>query len=293
MAYLKDVKVKKVSFVKRAANQRKFLLLKSDDSNNKEEENYKPMRKEVNEFLIKLLKSDKVVSKPVEGIIEILKGDKDLNLSDEEIQEAKDFVTFSREVMPEIEKKSKDSDDDKKDDVKKSKSNDDNGDSTIVSISKEEYTKMQDTMNSLSDTIQKMNRNTERRDLISWLEKECPFLPSPVGETAEIILKMQEADAKSAEAYKTQLKTASAMLAQSATLREIGTSTDDLIKAEGTELELISKFSKDVDEVRKSSDGANGHISPDKLANIIRSYGSRAFEQYRNAHADRAARRGR
>lgn len=293
MGYLTDVNVTKIAFVKRAANKRKFLLLKSDgvnvnDSNNNEE-TYKPMRKEVREFLIKMLKSAESVNKSVEDIVKLVKEDSTLKLADDEVQEVTDFASFSKETAPEV-KEPDNKEKDKKVVNKSTDNGDDNKDNT-VSISKKQYEEMQSTMTTLQDTIKKMTHNTERRELVSWLEKECPFLPADNGATADIILKMQEADPKSAEEYKKQLKTASAMLEKSSTFEEIGTSTDDLIKAEGTELELISKFSKDVETLRKSTEG--GVVSADQIAQVIRGYGPAAFESYRNAHADRALHRGR
>lgn len=287
MGFLKNVKVSKVSFVRRAANKRKFVLLKSDDSeddNNNNEEKYTPMKSEVREFLTRLFKSTEVANKTVNELVETVKSQESFKLSDEEIAEVKDFISFQKEITPETKLEPKSKVDNDENGLKK-----DNNSKSVdkVIISKEEYNNLTTNLSELQKAVATLNKTAERNAVRSFLEKECAFLPADVEETVDIIMDMQATNPKGADKYKETLKKASVIVENSSTFTEIGSSTDDLLKSEAGQegFELIEKINHEFTELRKSSD--TGYVSPDQIVRIVNSFGP-MVEKYRVAHILRA-----
>ena len=88
MAYLKNLSVNKISFVNKAANKRKFVLLKSDETPDNNMGDVIRMRKEIKAKLIEVMKSETAIEK----IVVLLKADADLKVTEAEVLEVTDFV---------------------------------------------------------------------------------------------------------------------------------------------------------------------------------------------------------
>jgi len=292
MSYLKDVNVKLVSFVRKAANMRTFPLLKSADpvnniENNNNEE-YKPMRKEVKEKLLKTLKVEENLTKESADIVNIMKADTELKLSDAEVAELTDYVDVAKAGFPFTAKpEDKKEESDKKKEEKKEKDE----------VKGKEMQKSVDESNAvllkkisdLETTLSNMSKSAERHSIIEFLKNDCSFLPADVEKTADTIISLQGVSKESADSYKETLKKASAAVEQSSILKEVGTSTDEILKSESSVegFELIKKFTDKLDTIKKSADG--NKVSSNEIVNLIKSFGSQ-YDSYRIAHILRAKR---
>lgn len=288
MGFLKDVSVSKVSFVRKAANKRKFLLLKSEDcgdndnnsdnvDNNDNKEMYTPMRKEVKDAILTIFKNAEPTATSAD-IITVLKSNVELKLSEQEMTEATDYVDFVKmasvniNVNPNtgIEKKEETAEMKKEDTVDSNSNN--------VELMKQ--------VQNLTAQLAELNKSAQRNSIVTWLQKECAFAAIDIEKTADAILNMQSVDPASAELFKDSLKKSSTVLENAPILREVGNSTDALLKSESNGFELIRKFNNGVTELKKSSDGKSP--SAESIVNLIKSFGSE-WTTYRFAHARRAA----
>jgi hypothetical protein len=288
MSFLKDVIVSRVSFVRKAANKRKFLLLKSDEGTIenlgdvviKEEEIYKPMRNEVKTKLVEVLKSTDNTQKTVDEIIALVKSDTSLNLIETEVAEITDFVDFHKQasttvadvVIPPVVE------------VPLTK--------TQEEIEKEEKDNMDNAqllkqVEDLTTKLDVMTKSAQRRDILTFLQKECAFLPEDINKTADTIMELTAVNPATAETFKESLKKASVAVEHSSILKEVGSSTEALLKSEGDGFDLIRKFSADMSELKKSADG--GVMTSESIVNLVKSYGNQ-FNDYRIAHILRAKR---
>jgi len=279
MSFLKDVIVSKVSFVRKAANKRKFLLLKSDDAvdvdinndndNDNDKEQYTPMRKEVKEAILQIVKSAAPAVIP-DNIVDLLKANVDLKLTDVEAIEVAEYLDFTKSativvppVIPPI---------------------------INTENKKEELEKMDNAtllkqVQDLTTQLAEISKSTQRRELTTWLEKECSFMPDDINKTVDTIMELASHSQSAAEAYKDTLKKTSAALENAPVLREIGVSTDSLLKSEGDGFDLVKKFNAKFSEIRKSAD--TGAVTSDTIVNIIKSFGSE-WDIYRKVHDRRA-----
>ena len=289
MSYLKDLTVSKVSFVRKAANKRKFLLLKADDSESESVLNtkeYIPMRKEVKEAMINILKSASS-----DDVVAVLKADVNLKLTESEAVEIADYVDVVK--MTATEKKKLMEEDKKKDDagIPHTDKINDNDEDNVKKMAKElEPTENEKQLllkiDSLTSTLEKLSKESKRRDIVSWLQKECPFLPDDISKTADEIMELDAANPTLAERYRTTLKKASTAMEKSSIFSEQGVSTDVLLKNESEGFDLIQKFNNDLQTLKKS---ANGEISSKDIVNLVKQHGSE-YNQYRVAHILRAKR---
>jgi hypothetical protein len=232
MSYLKDLTVSKVSFVRKAANKRKFLLLKTaaddvdvdvdsviENTNNVKE--YIPMRKEVKDAMINILKS---ASSDDINVIDMLKADVSLKLTESECIEVTDYVDVVKMTAAE---KKKLLDEDKKLDAAgtphKDKINDHDEDN-VKKMETQEKEQLLQKIDSLTTHIEKLTKDSKRRDIVSWLQKECPFLPDDISKTADEIMELDAANPTLAERYRTTLKKVSTATEKSNIFTEQGVS---------------------------------------------------------------------
>jgi hypothetical protein len=296
MSYLKDLTVSKVSFVRKAANKRKFLLLKADDSDSDSSvnvpntEEYIPMRKEVKEAMINILKSASSATDDM-NVVDMLKADINLKLTESEAVEVADYVDVVKMTAAE---KKKLLEEDKKLDAAgtphKDKINDNDEDNVKKMAKETEPTENEKQLllkiDSLTSTLETLSKESKRRDIVSWLQKECPFLPDDVTKTADEIMELDAANPTLAERYRTTLKKASVAMQQSNLFTEQGVSTDVLLKSESEGFDLIQKFNNDLQTLKKS---ANGNVSSADIVNLVKQHGSE-YNNYRKAHILRAKR---
>jgi hypothetical protein len=275
MALLKNLKINKVSFVRRAANKRKFLLLKAEDSssslgeessisNNNNDNNNKggaEVRSEVKTKLTSLFKTEKDTSK----LMEVLKGDKELKLSDEEVVEVQNTLELLKSVSAEPQSP-----------PPKADGNND-GDGV-------ELKKVLEENKALLDRVEKMETDTLRRDTAAWVKTHCPYLPDGVEKTVDKIIEIQKASPTAAEMLKEELKRSSAALQESATFSEIGVSAEGII-TDDIGGDLLAEVQKSLTEIRKSGEMQD---LPQKVADIVRAQGAEAYNRYRAAHIRRA-----
>jgi hypothetical protein len=285
MAFLTDIKVDRVSFVRKAANKRTFVLLKSADSiinkkeKKEEEEVYKPMRKEVKDVLLKTLKVEENITKSSADIVDILKADVELKLSETEIVELNDYVDVAKAGFPFISPEDK-----------KKKAEEEAAKLKLKKEDEEKMTKSQEDLvkeiSSLKKSLDEITKATEKRDILSFLQKECAFLPEDIEKTADIILSLPTS---AATAYKETLKKASAAVEHSTLLKEIGNSTDEILKSESQVdgFDLIKKFSTSLETIKKSAEGKP--VSSETIVNLMKSFGPQ-YNDYRVAHILRAKR---
>jgi hypothetical protein len=298
MAFLKDVNVKLVSFVRKAANKRTFTLMKSADSdsdsiinedNEKNNEVYKPMRKEVKAAILKMVNLFKSADSTVtpDNMVETLKSDDTLKLSENEIVEIADHVEMLKAGFPFVspeEKKKKEAENKKKEE----------GNNLVMKTEeadelKKSHDALKEEIISLRKALTDITKASERQDVMLFLQKECAFLPEDVEKTAETILELSAVSPKMATAHKETLKKASAAIEQSNLFKEIGSSTDAILKSE-SEVEgfdLIKQFSTSLETIKKSADGKP--ISSDSIANLVKGFGPQ-YNAYREAHILRAKR---
>jgi hypothetical protein len=287
MAYLKNLSVNKISFVNKAANKRKFVLLKSDETPDNNMGDVIRMRKEIKAKLIEVMKSETAIEK----IVVLLKADADLKVTEAEVLEVTDFVEVAnaatcsaaeaaaaklevdkKKKTEETEKAEKAADNTKKEDKDKEPNMPDTEKSELLKAN-------QDLMTRLS----KMENDQKKRDLVSWLQKECAFLPEDVNKAADTIMQLEAVSKEAAEKFKETLQKSSTAIQNSKLFSEVGVSTDSLMKSEGDGFELIRKVSRSFDELKKS----DKPMTPDAVRHIVNGFGNE-YESYRRSHIQRA-----
>lgn len=271
MGFLKNLKVCKVSFVRRGANKRKFLLLKSEDSihDNDQTKGGNEMKELVKEKVIEILNKEQDPAK----VVTLLKADKDienLKLSDEEFTEVANSVEFFKSLLT-----TKASDDEeKKEEAKKkeeaaaaikkaaelSAANGGTDAKTLADVLTKFETvttaleKSQKTIEAQSAKIEKQEAVSERRDVLKWLHLSCPYLPADFEKTADEIIAVQKESSSAAATMKEVLKSTSAAMANSDIFEEAGSGGSGRPMGRMPGSELIGEVKKALEEVKKSGD---------------------------------------
>ena len=284
MSFLKDVKVSKVSFVRKAANKRNFLLLKADEGITDDQiknEEYIPMRKEVKDKLITVMKAEENVEKTSAEVADILKADEVLKVSDTEVAEIVDFVDFAKAASGSCDKPAGD----KLNNKEVNANEDDKEDMAKTEDLLKEVELLKKSLETANTTINSITKDTQRRDILSFLAKECAFAPGDVNKHADTIMELEKAAPEAAASYKETLKTASVSVEQSKLFKEVGSSTEDLLKAESDGFDLIKKFDASFNELKKSAD--KNTPSAEAIVSLVKSFGNQ-YNDYREAHIRRA-----
>lgn len=295
-SFLRDVHVSKVSFVRKAANKRKFLLLKSADViNTNINEEYTPMRKEVKEKIVTLCKAAENVEKSAADIMVLLKADAELKLEEKEVAEATDFISFAKEIgCAAPASASKNADAEKKAKEEKEKEAMKKADTNLNDSINDSNKKVEDLVKQVSSLQAQLKKSADdmaRRDVIKFLQDECSFLTEDINKAADTIMQIAAIDATAAENYKQTLKKASAAVEQSALLKESGSSLEDMVKSESetnlTGFDIIKKFSDSFATLKKSASADGKHVSVEQITDLVKGFGSR-YNDYRVSHILRA-----
>lgn len=274
MAFLSELNVKKVSFVNRAANKRKFLLLKSDDHGDQKiekeqehEEESTIMKDEIRKSVRLLLKS----GTSDEKIVETLKAE--YKLTDPEIAEVKNSLDFARSVVtpdaakPEVKKQDPEPEPDPEPEgIRKD----------LEEMRKENA--------AMREAIQKDTENRMKSEIRKWLSDNCTHLPADSAQITEDIFKMQQTNPEGADRLKQSLKASSEAVRNSFILVEKGSSYDASPVPMGNT--ILQKVRTSLEEIRKS--GNNVQKGSDVISDAVKSLGSAAYKQYRAEHNYRA-----
>jgi hypothetical protein len=275
MGFLKDLTVSKISFVTKAANRRKFVLMKSDDNTNKEE--FIPMRKEVQTKLVELLKSQDTSEK----VLELLKADTSLNIQEAElpniaecIEVIKMTAIVTTPVIPPVVPVVDSTTIQKQEDNKKEEEK----------MEKAEKDALLDRLQKAETALADVTKSNKRSGIVSWLQKECPFLPEDLQKTADTIMELDAVSPAAAESFKVTLQKSSIAVQNSKMFEENGrTSIEGILKSDGDGFDLVHKVSDALATLKKSDKPMNAS----NLVNVIQGFG-RDFETYRKAHILRA-----
>lgn len=271
MPELKDMDIQAVSFVRRGANRRKFLLLKREGfpSNNHEEGKVRP------ELLKKLQEVVGTGERNVEKIVELIKSDDALKVTEQEEGEIRNSVAlFASLPQPKAEPTKKSGDDPKPATEPKPTTFEGDGEEMV---SKAAY-------DALQKTVETIQRNDRRRDVVMILKTDCKYAPIDTEQTADQILDLEAVDPNAAERYIDTLKKASVAMEKSGITNEIGSSQSGSSFDElgGEYLQLINKAKSDIQK-------SGATVKPsDVVKSVIRSQGSDKYTQYRREHVLRA-----
>jgi len=299
MAFLKNLNVRKVSFVRRGANKRKFLLLKSmeepnDGDQNKQKEEIK-MQELVKTKVMEILKSEQDPTK----VVALLKSDKEiesLKLSDEDFTEVQNSVEF----LKALHSSGSNNDADKKKEEEKKAAEEkaeavrkaaENGNPQLSEVVKQlaTMTKAMETSNeqnkTLAEELAKQKKDIAHRDIIKWITINCPYLPADVQKTADEILILQETSESAAQIMKDSLQRASAALENSDAFNEIGNGSDGQIGPKIPGSELLQEINKELAAVKKSGEKVD---EPAIIRGIVNGGGRRNYLAYRNQVIQRA-----
>ena len=274
MAYLMNLKVKKVSFVKRGANKREFFLAKSADyitaqntdnppSSSGEGDNSnnfnggaRPMRPEVRLRLGDILKKEH----DIDNICSLLKKDDVLKATDAEIAEIRDFVSLippppAPDPTLELEKQK----------------------AIDLAKSAEEARKQ------VEAEIAKMRDEAHKAEVTKWVETNCKYLNMDTPTAVEQILKAEKVDLVTAETLKKSFQSTSEALQASALLKEVGRSGEDG-NFDPIGGNLVADISKVASEIQKSHEVKKS----DAVMAAIKSVGGAKYDAYRKEFNRRA-----
>lgn len=263
---LRELKVKKVSFVRRGANKKQFFLAKSagEDSipNNQNSGGAHKMRPEIKKKLAEILKGERNADK----VCVLLKSEATLKITEDEVTEVREFI----EMFPPA----------------PAPKETDNGDALRKAQSDLETERA--ARKAADERIAKIEEDRHQEALEKWLGSECPHLPVKTEDAIKQILAAEKAGEEVAKTVKENFKATSKSIRESSLLKEIGRGGegDPDPLAGGLIAEVLQKrdaLVKDASEKLKSSDVitlAIKSMSPEKL------------EAYRDAHIRRAGMRG-
>jgi len=262
-AYLRDLQVKKVSFVRRGANRRVFFLAKSDDAddaagvvNNHNSGGAIKMRPEIKAKLGEILKTER----DLEKVCALLKGDAALKATEDEITEVRDFMSLMPPPDDSALKKAQEDAKKAADDAKKAA----------------------DEKQALEARLNKIEEDRHRDEIKKWVDTECPHLNMTTNDAVEKILKAEKVDNETAEALKASFKATSDALRTSVAMREIGNDGESHDPIAGN---LVAEVSKSADEIRKSDRGVK---RSEAVIDAIKSIPGQRYEAYRREFNHRA-----
>ena len=258
MSFLKHLKIKKVSLVRRGANKRRFLLLKSLDgdegegddknkkttnNNNNNTEEVEKLSKEIRSRVLELLK-DKQDSDAIVSTI-------GKEFDDAGVEVAKGLLDFLSDVPqkePSVPPKEPPKIPPKESQITKA-------DFDKLAKENEDYRKKLDKMET-------DNRIEKTQD---WIAENCAFVPDLDAEalTAKI-MKVEDVDAEAAKTMKESLSAASRAVEASKAFSELGSEREGLLNKS--------------DAVEKKFDEAK---TPEEFAKVMEGLNASEHEEYR------------
>lgn len=282
MAFLADLNVKKVSFVSRAANKRKFLLLKSDEPDKQVKEEKQPNTAEETNIMLKeeIQKSVRLLLKTGladEKIVETIKAEH--SLKDAEVEELKGALSIARSMAGVLAPESKP-------DVKKSDPKDEDDEPEPGSLRKE-VSDLRKQNDDLRESIRKEAEDRSKREIRVWLSEDCPYLTADATQMVEDIFKMSQTNPEGVQRFKDSLKASSDAIKNSALLTELGSPYDANPVPTGDI--LLKKIRTNVDEIKK---GASNIKESDAIIQAVKGMGPAIYTQYRHEHIQRSKRLG-
>lgn len=296
MPQLVDLKVDKVSFVRRGANKRRFVLLKSADINNEGEE-HRTMNGVIKKKVLALLKQSEHKQKSAEALVNLLKEDADvkkLELKDEDFAEIQASVSLMKDAIAAtdidagitndaggIGLPSSETSEEGGEEESGEEEGAPEGDAAAKSAAIAELRKQNKLLTArieAQETVMKAN------DLRSWFAKEAPYAAVDVEKEILRLLKLEKLDKDVFEAAKEALKNTSRIIEKSEAFDEVGTVRGN--DSSALESDYFAEVHKTTDEIKKST---GKDLSPEQQVMVIRDAvkkaGPRAYQQYRRDHA--------
>jgi len=272
MAYLQELKVKKVSFVRRGANKKQFFLAKSADfteegvvkENNNNNNNHsggaRKMRPEVKTKLSEILKAERNIDK----VVGLLKEDAVLKATDEELVEVRDIVEL---LPPPVE----------------AKKQEENNDAAALVKAQAEAKKAEEEKKALEARLAKIDEDTHLKDDTAFIEKECPYLNVATEDAVAQIVKAEKVDAATAEMLKQSFISTSDAIRVSQLTKELGRSGEDGLDPIGGN--VVAEIVKKTQDLRKADSKAP---SSELIRAAIHDLGATRYENYRKEFNRRA-----
>lgn len=272
MGYLKNLCVKKVSFVRKGANKKEFFLAKSadfgeeksssDDSKKKKEEDVinndgnsnsggTTVRPEIRTKLAGILKAERNIEK----VVALLKADTAIAVKDEELGEISEFLA----MIPPLPA-------DNTEALKKAEA-----DLAAAEVEKK----------ALGERLTKVEQARHRDEIKKWVTEECPYLNVKVDDAVDRIVQAETAGEAVAKMLKEAFKGTSDTLRDSKLFKDQGQDNREEDTIGGN---ILSDVVKKVNEIKKS-DGLKGS---EAVIEAVKSVGGRRYEQYRTEFNKRA-----
>jgi len=286
MSFLQNLSVKKVSFVRRGANKRKFLLLKSEDVINHDQIKEEEMQELVKAKVMEILKSEQDPTK----VVALLKADKEiegLELTDEDFTEVQTSIEFLKAIPPTPPVKKEEP---KPKEEPKSVEKSDEG-IQLAEVVKQmaSMTTALESSNAankaMAEKLEKQEKDIARRDIVKWLTINCPYLPADVQKTADEILLIQEQSESAAQIMKDSLQRTSAALQNSDAFGETGNGSEGQIGPKIPGSALLKEIKEKMAEVKKSGDEVD---EPAIIRSIVNGGGRNNYLAYRNSVIQRS-----
>ncbi len=246
MAYLQNLKVKKVSFVTRGANRKQFFLAKSADSIESSDSKNNisggtTVRPEIKQKAAEILKAERNIDK----VVALLKEDAALKATEAEITEIRDFLA----LIPAP-------------------------DASALETATAAVKKAEEEKRSLEARLNKIEEDRHREEIAKWVAAECAYLNMPADEATAQILKAEKIDPSTAEMLKKSFKSTSDVLKTSKLMTEVGRDSEPSDPIAGN---LVSEVAKKSAELRKS-----GNQKPaEAVIEAIKAAGPDRYERYR------------
>lgn len=257
--YLRDLKVKKVSFVSRGANRKQFFLAKSADFDTSVNSNINSggtttVRPEIKSKVAEILKAERNIDK----VVALLKEDATLKATDAEVTEVKEFLAMVP-APP-----------------------DNSAAAAALAKAQADAKAAEEEKQKLETRLNKIEEDQHRAEVKKWVDDECTHLNMGVDEAVNQILKAEKVDKDTAETLKKSFKSTSDALKSSVVLREVGRDgevTDPLCN------NLVAEVTKAAGDIRKS---AGSQKQSEIIVEAIKSVGGQRYEQYRREFNHRA-----
>jgi hypothetical protein len=267
MALLRDLKVNKVSFVDKAANKRKFLLLKSADADTDANAGAEPTTKTEGESNIMLREEiQKSVRLLLKGglddnkIIETVKSE--FKTTDAENAELTANLALVRSLVPPAPEPPP----------------------PAADATTSELAKMRQENEVLRADIRKDAEDRKKGEIRLWLSENCSHLTADANQMVDDIFKMQSANPEGVDRFKASLKASSDAIKNSALFVEKGSSYDSVPVPMGST--IMKKVKESIEEVRKSGNPISK--GSDVVMQAVKSLGADAYKRYRDEHNYRA-----
>lgn len=273
MAFLKDLTVKKVSFVRRAANRTKFLLLKSADADPEQKDQpelktepetavktelnkggNQPVRPELKSRLMSIMKEAALLKEKRTGeqVVALMKADETLKITDAEVTEVQNALelmdvarsaepttnpqpTATPAPSPTVGSASADA-------------------ATAMAAMQQTISTLTEQNKTLNSRLNKSDEDAHKREVMSMIRRDCPNAPGKIEDLADRYIRIEKADAEAAKDFLNSLRGTSVAVENSQIFREIGTAASSP-ELRGLETEILRDVQATNETLRKSGEG--------------------------------------